>query len=139
MKYLHMFRNPFGRVRSSCSARRFRPENWTKQHELSQSNFFIVFNIVGLHIANMLFSCCTNFLPCDKSRPHSQIVQFWLADCRSTMWVYSPFRAYSSAGLPCSATIPPDSTTILSAPATVRIRWAMIRTVLCFMSRERAS
>ena len=46
-----------------------------------------------------------------KSRPHSQIVQFWLADCRSTMWVYSPFRAYSSAGLPCSATMPPDSTT----------------------------
>ena len=68
-------------------------------------------NTVGLHIANMLFSCCTNFLPCDKSRPHSQIVQFWLADCRSTMWVYSPFRAYSSAGLPCSATMPPDSTT----------------------------
>ena len=33
------------------------------------------------------------------------------ADCRSTMWVYSPFRAYSSAGLPCSATMPPDSTT----------------------------
>ena len=31
-----MFRNPFGRVRSSCSARRFRPENWTKQHELDQ-------------------------------------------------------------------------------------------------------
>ena len=46
-----------------------------------------------------------------KSRYHSQIVQFWLADCRSTMWVYSPFRAYSSAGLPCSATMPPDSTT----------------------------
>ena len=46
-----------------------------------------------------------------KSRPHSQIVQFWLADCRSTMWAYSPFRAYSSAGLPCSATMPPDSTT----------------------------
>ena len=41
----------------------------------------------------MLFSCCTNFLPCDKSRHHSQIVQFWLADCRFTMWVYSPFRA----------------------------------------------
>ncbi len=77
----------------------------------SQSNFLIVCNIVELHIANMLFSCCTNFLPCDKSRPHSQIVQFWLADCRSTMWVYSPFRAYSSAGLPCSATMPPDSTT----------------------------
>ena len=77
----------------------------------SQSNFLIVCNIVGLHIAIMLFSCCTNFLPCDKSRHHSQIVQFWLADCRSTMWVYSPFRAYSSAGLPCSATMPPDSTT----------------------------
>ena len=46
-----------------------------------------------------------------KSRYHSQIVQFRLADCRSTMWVYSPFRAYSSAGLPCSATMPPDSTT----------------------------
>ena len=27
--YISMFRNPFGRVRSSCSMRRFRPENWT--------------------------------------------------------------------------------------------------------------
>ena len=27
-----MFRNPFGRVRSSCSVRRFRPENWTERH-----------------------------------------------------------------------------------------------------------
>ena len=30
---------------------------------------------------------------------------------RSPMWVYSPLRAYSSAGLPCSTTMPPDSTT----------------------------
>ena len=45
----------------------------------------------------------------------------------------------SASGAPCSATTPSDSTTILSAPATVRIRWAMIRTVLCFMSRESAS
>ena len=29
---ISMFRNPFGRARSSCSARRFQPENWTKQH-----------------------------------------------------------------------------------------------------------
>ena len=34
-----MFRNPFGRVRSSCSARRFRPENWTERHELSRASF----------------------------------------------------------------------------------------------------
>ena len=38
MKYLHMFRNPFGRVRSSCSARRFWPENWTERHELSRAS-----------------------------------------------------------------------------------------------------
>ena len=24
--------NPFGRVRSSCSVRHFRPENWTERH-----------------------------------------------------------------------------------------------------------
>ena len=29
---ISMFRNPFGRVRSSCSVRRFRPENWTERH-----------------------------------------------------------------------------------------------------------
>ena len=29
---ISMFRNPFGRVRSSCSARHFRPENWTERH-----------------------------------------------------------------------------------------------------------
>ena len=40
-----------------------------------------------------------------------QMAQRWLSVCRSTMWVYRPFRAYSSAGLPCSATMPPDSTT----------------------------
>ena len=32
---------------------------------VSQSNFSIVSNIVGLHIANMLFSCWTIFLTCD--------------------------------------------------------------------------
>ena len=36
--YISMFRNPFGRVRSSCSARRFRPENWTERHELSRAS-----------------------------------------------------------------------------------------------------
>ena len=29
---ISMFRNLFGRVRSSCSARHFRPENWTERH-----------------------------------------------------------------------------------------------------------
>ena len=29
---ISMFRNLFGRVRSSCSVRRFRPENWTERH-----------------------------------------------------------------------------------------------------------
>ena len=33
-----MFRNPFSRVRFSCSARRFRPENWTERHELSRAS-----------------------------------------------------------------------------------------------------
>ena len=32
LSIISMFRNPFGRLRSSCSARRFRPENWTEQH-----------------------------------------------------------------------------------------------------------
>ena len=32
LSQISMFRNPFGRVRSSCSVRRFRPENWTEQH-----------------------------------------------------------------------------------------------------------
>ena len=32
LRRISMFRNPFGRVRSSCSARRFRPENWTERH-----------------------------------------------------------------------------------------------------------
>ena len=32
LEAISMFRNPFGRVRSSCSARRFRPENWTERH-----------------------------------------------------------------------------------------------------------
>jgi hypothetical protein len=32
LRMISMFRNPFGRVRSSCSARRFRPENWTERH-----------------------------------------------------------------------------------------------------------
>ena len=62
----------------------------------------------GLFIAGLFLLGSSTFI---KSRPHPQIVQFWLADCRSTMWAYSPFRAYSSAGLPCSATMPPDSTT----------------------------
>ena len=34
-----MFRNPFGRVRSSCSVRHFWPENWTERHELSRASF----------------------------------------------------------------------------------------------------
>ena len=29
---ISMFRNLFGRVRSSCSVRHFRPENWTERH-----------------------------------------------------------------------------------------------------------
>ena len=40
------------------------------------------------------------------------------------------FRAGRSFGLPSSAIVPSDSTTILSAPLTVRIRRAMTITVL---------
>ena len=40
------------------------------------------------------------------------------------------------AGDPCSATTPSLSTTILSVLETVRIRWAMMRTVLFFISRD---
>ena len=45
--------------------------------------------------------------------------------CRSTIRANSPPRAISSAGVPCSATVPSLSTTILWALATVRIRWAI--------------
>ena len=40
-------------------------------------------------------------------------------------------------GVPCSATRPLSSTTMWSAPATVRIRWAMTSTVLPASRRER--
>ena len=39
LRMISMFRNPFGRVRFGCSARRFRPENWTEMHELSRASF----------------------------------------------------------------------------------------------------
>ena len=48
-----------------------------------------------------------------------------------------PRLAISSAGEPCSATLPSARTTILSAASTVRMRWAMTSTVLP-ASRRRA-
>lgn len=77
-------------------------------HGLADHQIFRPLFPHGLFIAGLFLLGSGTLI---KSRPHSQIVQFWLADCRSTMWAYSPFRAYSSAGLPCSATMPPDSTT----------------------------
>ena len=68
----------------------------------------------------------------------AQIVHEALSRCSALMRAYSPFSAISAAGVPCSATAPSLSTTILSAPATVRIRWAITRTVLFFMSRDSA-
>ena len=53
------------------------------------------------------------------------------------MWAKMPPDWRSWAGEPSSATAPSFSTTILSAPATVRIRWAIISTVLFWMSRDR--
>lgn len=51
----------------------------------------------------------------------------------------TPFSfARSSEGLPNSATLPSARTTILSAASTVRIRWAMTRTVFPCSRRERA-
>ena len=79
-----------------------------KPHGLVDRQIFRPLFPHGLFIAGLFLLGSGTLI---KSRPHSQIVQFWLADCRSTMWAYSPFRAYSSAGLPCSATTPPDSTT----------------------------
>ena len=51
---------------------------------------------------------------------------------------YLPFSAYSSSGFPCSATIQLDRTTILSAPATVLILWAITRTVLSLINLDNA-
>ena len=66
-------------------------------------------------------------------------VQLWLSVWSCTMWAKIPPSCSSCAGDPCSATAPSLSTTILSAPATVRIRWAIMRTVLFLMSRDNAS
>ena len=57
-------------------------------------------------------------------------VQLRLSVRSCTIWAKMPPACSSSAGEPCSATAPSLSTTILSAPETVRIRWAMMRTVL---------
>lgn len=57
-------------------------------------------------------------------------VQLRLSVRSCTIWAKMPPACSSSAGEPCSATAPSLSTTILSAPETVRIRWAMMRTAL---------
>ncbi len=62
-------------------------------------------------------------------------VQLRLSVRSCTIWA----KCSSSAGEPCSATAPSLSTTILSAPETVRIRWAMMRTVLFLIRRDSAS
>ena len=49
-----------------------------------------------------------------------------------------PPLSFSSAGVPCSATLPPCKTTIFSAPSTVRMRCAMIRTVFSLTSADSA-
>ena len=49
------------------------------------------------------------------------------------------FLFSSSSGIPCSQILPPSSTTIWSALRTVRIRWAMIITVLLRTSSEIAA
>ena len=55
-----------------------------------------------------------------------------------TIWANMPFFCISSVGLPDSFTTPSDRTTILSAPETVLILWAITMTVLSLISRERA-
>ena len=65
-------------------------------------------------------------------------VQFWLSLCSFTMLAYRRPCWSSTSGEPSSATQPWASTTILSAPATVRMRWAMISMVLFWISRDRA-
>ena len=59
--------------------------------------------------------------------------------CNLTILAYIPFFFISSEGFPVSATWPPSMTTILSAPDTVRIRCAMMITVLFFISLDIAS
>ena len=83
--------------------------NQSRRSVIKDATFAVLDHLLELRAIIRFLTEYNSFF--NKSRPHSQIVQFWLADCRSTMWAYKPFRAYSSAGLPCSATMPPDSTT----------------------------
>ena len=79
--------------------------------------------------------CCFAFLLCYALIND----QPWLAVWSCTMWEKMPPLCSNCAGDPCSATAPSLSTTILSALETVRIRWAIMRTVLSLISRDSAS
>ena len=63
---------------------------------------------------------------------------FALSLCRFTILANSPPVFIKSSGLPCSATMPSFNTMILSAASTVRIRWAITRTVLFCNSLDSA-
>ena len=56
--------------------------------------------------------------------------------CSLTICAKVPLCANSSSGVPCSTTVPPERTTMLSAPNTVRMRCAMMMTVLLRTSSE---
>lgn len=64
---------------------------------------------------------------------------FYFPCCNSTRCAYRPLFFISSAGVPISLTLPSSRTTILSAFATVLIRWAITMTVLSFSSTDKAS
>ena len=66
---------------------------------------------------------------------YATILHAALSLCSSDICLKIPFSlANNSSGLPHSATLPSSRTTILSAASTVRILWAITRTVL-FASR----
>ena len=65
------------------------------------------------------------------------MLQLAASVCSLDIWAKIPFSSISVSGEPFSATWPFFNTMIWSAPATVRMRWAMSSTVLFFISWDR--
>ena len=64
---------------------------------------------------------------------------FSLFACKASMWAKVLFSPFNVSGEPVSITAPSSRTTILSACVIVRMRWAIMSTVLLRTSSDRAA